>query len=94
MPMHMEFVADLVQIAVRPARVADQLGSIVLNLQLNVGPMAVRYATTVWQQLFAVWMQYVAVLAVTVVAARQLLAVAFRRRWVRTWEVVPWKKLY
>lgn len=93
---YMEFAVDAAALAVRQQHSKRPLHdtNVVLNVALSVDALSVRYATSVWQQLFAIWMQYVAVLVIVAVLARQVLAVAFRQRWVRAWEVVPWKKLH
>lgn len=94
-PIHMEFQIDNVDhIGVRQTTNDKLNGNIQLNLRLQIDRLWVRYRTNVWQQLFVIWMQYVAVLVATVWLAGVLLSVCFRRHWVRSWEVVPWKKLY
>lgn len=94
-PIHMEFQIDNVdRIGVQQTTNERLHGNIQLNLRLQIDRMWMRYRTSVWQQLFVIWMQYLAVLVATVWLAGVMLSVCFSRHWVRSWEVVPWKKLY
>lgn len=75
---------------VRPTSPTELHGLIALTVLVRVADAEVRHAMSGWQQLLAIWPQYMAVLVVVWLAAGRLLAVAFRRRWVRSWSVVPW----
>lgn len=91
--VHMEFHADGDGDVVREVRTtgpAELGGLIALTVRVRMADAEVRYAMSIWQQMFAMWQQYVALLVVVWLAAGHLLSVAFRRRWVRSWATVPW----
>lgn len=66
-----------------------------LNVVIHINNMEVRYWTSIGQQMFRMWIEYLAVLVVFVLAVDQFKRCVFAKIWLRTWEVLPWKqKMY
>lgn len=63
-----------------------------INVVIHIDEVAVRYWTSMGQQVFRMWMEYLAVLVVLVVVVDRLKAFVFSGVWLRTWEVQPWKQ--
>lgn len=62
-----------------------------LNVVIDIDEIEVRYWTTFGQQMFRIWMEYLAVLVVLVVLVDRFKAFVFSRMWLRPWEIQPWK---
>lgn len=67
---------------------------IIINLQLNVRDVELRYRSTFWQKLNQVWTQYFAILFVFIAIIDRVKERLFKVHFFAAWENVPWKKIY
>lgn len=82
-PLHFEFVessTDLQEI---------DKGKTTIKIRMKIPEVEVRYQKTFWQALNELWVNYFAVLMITIVTANFLLSHLFEKRWLLARELLP-----
>lgn len=54
----------------------------------------IRFETPTWHKIFHVWIKFVSLYIFFYYAAKRIKDYAYGNYWIRSWEVIPWKKIY
>lgn len=69
-------------------------GDIVLTIDLFIDEVESRYHTSIWQRLGQIWIYYLSIFLVCAYGMEKLKTYLFSRQAIRSWEIIPWKKIY
>lgn len=67
---------------------------LIIDLELDVLQVAARYHLSIWERLGQFWLYFASFFGISFYIMNKLKDFLFGRHIVRSWEIIPWKKLY
>ena len=65
-----------------------------IRLSLRIPQLMLRFQRPLWNQAMSTWTQFLAMYVVFYLMTKKLKDYVYGRYWIRSWEVIPWKKMY
>lgn len=70
------------------------LGRNTLKFVLKVPELMIRFETPIWHKIFNTWVKFISLYILSFFAAKRIKDYVYGNYWIRSWEVIPWKKIY
>lgn len=64
------------------------------KFSLKIPELMIRFETPIWNKILHVWVNYLSLYLLFFIAAKKLKDFVYGNYWIRSWEVIPWKKIY
>lgn len=65
-----------------------------VKLSLKIPELMIRFETPTWHNVFTLWIKFISLYVLFFFAAKKVKDFAYGNYWIRSWEVIPWKKIY
>lgn len=65
-----------------------------IDINIDIPQLSVRYHLSVWERLGQFWLYFASFFGISFLVVNKLKDFLFSRHYLRSWEIIPWKKMY
>lgn len=67
---------------------------IIVNITMHVQEITAHYYNSFWHTVGIIWIQYLSILILFCYVLDKMKTYIFSKQIIKTWKIIPWKKVY